>query len=213
MAEAKHWDAMYAKPIQQIPWEIEQPPKELIELLEDGRLRAGSALDMGCGSGNYAIYLARKSMRVTAVDFSAKAIAMARQKAKHAGVKIDFIKCDCREVLQKTPKKFGLIFDYSLLHHIPLEETEKYAQNEMELLKPGGKLLLVCYSEEDAFAKGNKTAVGKYGNEMYYRTQQEIREAYAATGLREIFYKPAQLGKRSHHAGHCFLFEKENIRE
>lgn len=208
MADESHWNAAYEKPLEQVPWEIGVPPTELLELLEDGRLKRCPALDVGCGSGNYAIFLARKGFRVTAVDFSGKALEIARRKAKQAGLKIDFIKCDCREISQKTPKKFGFILDYSLLHHLPLEETEKYALQMAKLLVPGGRLLLVCYSEEEEDAKGQRTRIGKYGNEMHYRTAEEIRNAFVgAAGLREIFYKPARLGKRSQHAAHCFLFE------
>lgn len=208
MADATHWNEMYKKPLQEIPWEIERAPSELLELLEDGRLKRCPALDMGCGSGNYSIFLAHKGFRVTAVDFSGKALELAAARAKEAGLTIDFIKSDAMEVSKKTPKKFGFILDYSLLHHLPFEETEKYALQEAELLMPGGKILLVCYSEMDEDAKGKRMRTGKFGNEMYYRTEQEIRNAFVAAGLKEIFYKPATLGKRSQHAAHCFLFEK-----
>lgn len=210
MADSEHWNEIYKRrPLQEIAWEMEQPPAELLELFEDGNLKRCPALDVGCGSGNYSIFLARKGFRVTAIDFSANALEIAMEKSKRAGVKIDFIKCDCREIAQKTPKKFGFILDYSLLHHLPFEETEKYAQQMAQLLTWGGKLLLVCYSELNEHARGERTRVGKYGNEMYYRTADEIRSAFvSAAGLREIFYKPAAMGKRSQHAGHYFLFEK-----
>lgn len=54
----KHWDTMYELPLEKVPWEIQDPPKELVEVIEHKTVMPGNVLDMGCGSGNYAIYLA-----------------------------------------------------------------------------------------------------------------------------------------------------------
>ncbi len=206
MTDIKHWESMYEKSPGQIPWEIYEPPIELIEVIENQIVKPCETLDIGCGTGNYAIYLSKKGFTVTAIDISENALAIAREKALQAGVEITFIKADALELTQTLHKKFGFILDYSLLHHIPLENTRVYSQQFKKLLLPKGKLLMICYSEEDEDAKGQKTAVGKYGNIMYYRNANEIRDAYQ--GLKEIYYKKARLGNHLQHAGHCFLFDK-----
>lgn len=207
MTDTQHWESMYERSPEELPWEITEPPLELIEVIEKGMVTPCKTLDIGCGTGNYAIYLAKKGFDVTGVDFSEKALLIAKQRAIQIGVKIEFVKSDAMKLTQNLHQKFGFILDYSLLHHIPLEKIGEYAQQFKKLLQKGGKLLIVCYSEEDEDVKGQKTSVGKYGNIMHYHTADEIREAYQ--GLEEIYYKKARLGKRLHHAGHCFLFENE----
>lgn len=208
MADTQHWESMYEKSPEELPWEITKAPVELIEVIQNNIVTPCKTLDIGCGTGNYAIYLAKKGFDVTGVDFSENALAIAKQRALLANVKIEFVKADALALSKVLNDKYSFIFDYGLLHHIPLEKISEYAQQFRKLLAKGRRLLIVCYSEEDEDAKGQKTSVGKYGNVMYYHTADEIREAYQ--GLREIYCKKARLGKRLHHAGHCFLFENEN---
>jgi 2-polyprenyl-3-methyl-5-hydroxy-6-metoxy-1,4-benzoquinol methylase len=207
-AEAGHWDTMYEHPMDTIPWEIESPPAELVEVVEN-KLVAPPArtLDVGSGTGNYSIWLAKQGFRVTGVEFSGKAVAIAKERATRHAVSVHFIHADARELTKVLAgETFDFIFDYSLLHHIAPPDFEAYAAQFPELLIPEGKLLLVCYSEKDEDAASKQSATGKYGNTMYYRTADEIRKVYR--GLKEFSYKEAHLGKRLHHAGHCFLFEK-----
>jgi len=54
----------------EIPWNIEEPPQALVELVEIGVVQPCKAIDLGCGTGNYAIYLANRGFDVTGVDIS-----------------------------------------------------------------------------------------------------------------------------------------------
>lgn len=203
----QHWDNMYDLPLGRIPWEIEEPPKELVELIQTGILRGGRALDIGCGTGNYSFYLAQHGFdEVVGVDFSKKALAVAEKHNQKLKLPVRFVFGDATEPDIAANAQFDFILDYSILHHIEPKDAGNYAAHSMELLKPGGKLLLVCYSDKDEFASGNVAATGTYGNTMFYRTADEVRSLYK--GLTEISYKEARLGKRAHHFAHCFLFEK-----
>ena len=162
-------------------------------------------LDIGCGTGNYSIYLAQKRFEVTGIDFSENALKIARKRAKKTGLKIKFIKADVTKLKDTLTAKFDFILDYSILHHIPDYKTRSYARQFSKLLNQKGKLLLVCYSEKDELAQGGYSAKGKYGNTMYYRSVEEIRNAYK--DLHEISFQEARLGKRLHHLGYSFLFE------
>lgn len=210
-----HWDAVYEKTVSEIPWEIEQPPAPLVELLDSGRLKAGSnALDVACGSGNYSVYLAQKGVRVTGLDFSKKALALAKKKVQNAGLekRVHLVHADVRDLFDVFPRKrFDFILDWSLLHHIPPADFEAYATQFSRLLEPGGVLLLACFSDADAPKPGVKEAVGKLGNVMYYRTREEIEAAYAPLTVWD--YRMCRLGKKGKHAGHCFLLQKPPVEE
>jgi len=203
-----HWDAVYERPLSEVPWEIETPPKELVELLGSGCVKAGgSVLDVACGSGNYSVFLAQRGFQVTGVDFSAKALALAKKRAKRAGVKVDFVEADVRHLADAVgAKKFDFVLDWCLLHHIAPADFPAYCKQFSTLLNPGGVLLMACFSEKDAPQAGLKSAVGKLGNVMYYRTQQEIEDAYRP--LKVFDYHACRLGKRGKHAGHCFVLQK-----
>ena len=63
------------------PW-VGQARPELVELVESGELLPGRAIDLGCGEGDNAIFLAQHGFQVTAVDFSPAAIDKAKAKAR-----------------------------------------------------------------------------------------------------------------------------------
>lgn len=141
---------------------------------------------------------------VTGVDFSKEALKIAKKNVKAALVPVKLLDIDVTKLrTQLTDDQFDFVFDYSLLHHIRPTDTNRYARQFTHLLKKGGKILLVCYSEKDEYAQKANQAKGKYGNTMYYRTADTIREAYK--DFKELYYKEAKLGKRNHHLGHCFF--------
>jgi 2-polyprenyl-3-methyl-5-hydroxy-6-metoxy-1,4-benzoquinol methylase len=202
-----HWENMYKMPLEKIPWEIEEPPRELKRVIKQKTMTPpGTILDIACGSGNYSLYLASLGFSVTGIDVSKRALKIARRRAREEKLTPKFVFGNALEMRKVLQKQFDYILDYSFLHHIPLYQTKRYARQFVHLLKPGGRLLLVCYSEKDPQALGRKMVYGKYGNSMYFRTADEICEAY--TPLKKIKYHKAKLGKRLHHLGHAFIFEK-----
>lgn len=203
-----HWDSVYEKPLAEIPWENPQPPRELVALLDSGRFKAGmTALDVACGSGNYSVFLAQNGFDVTGVDFSAKALSIARKRAEKTDVTVDFVHADVRHLLDALPRKrFDFILDWSLLHHIAPADFKAYCGQFSRLLKPGGVLLLACFSKADAPKAGMNAVVGKLGNVMHYRARAEIEAAYRP--LEVLKYHECWLGKKGKHAGHCFVFSK-----
>jgi 2-polyprenyl-3-methyl-5-hydroxy-6-metoxy-1,4-benzoquinol methylase len=92
------------------PW-TGAPRSELVELVTSGRLRPGRAIDLGCGEGDNAIFLAQHGFEVTALDFAPSAIAKARRKAAAAGVQVDFVIDDLTR-LRNVRGEFDLLVDY-----------------------------------------------------------------------------------------------------
>jgi SAM-dependent methyltransferase len=80
------WDFFYL--LGWTPWDSGITPPEIVSLVEGGRIPPGRALDLGCGTGTNVIYLKQHGFDVAGVDWSARAIAKARQKVKAAHVDI-----------------------------------------------------------------------------------------------------------------------------
>ena len=110
-----------------------------------GALPAGTALDLGCGEGGDAIWLARQGWRVTAVDVSATALDRASEDAASAGVadRIDFRQHDL--ALTFPPGAFDLVSAQYL--HSPIEFPRVHVLQEAAgAVKPGGLLLIVDHA-------------------------------------------------------------------
>lgn len=202
-----HWNDVYRQPLGGIPWEISVPPKELVALLSDCLIDpTACALDVACGTGNYARYIASRGYSVTGVDVSATALEIARSRDIATGIQVEYILGDATKLssVLAEDRQFNLILDYSLLHHLASDAFARHAMQFASRLEASGRLLVVCYSDTDPYSRGRTTARGTLGNEMYYRSRTCIEAAYLP--LRVISYAETTLGKHNHHRGHCFVF-------
>jgi SAM-dependent methyltransferase len=103
-------------------------------------LAPGRALDLGCGSGRHAVWLAQRGWRVTAVDFSQEALRQARERAAELAVDVDWIEADL--VGYEPP---AAAFELVLLAylHVPADERRAILAKAEAAVGPGGTLLLV----------------------------------------------------------------------
>lgn len=126
------WDRRYAES----PWPSE-PDEVLVELA--GGLAPGRALDLGCGPGRNALFLARRGWAVTGVDASAVGLAQAAERAAAAGVALDLVRAD---VLVHEPGEgcYDLVVVANL--HFPPGERERFFGRAVAALAPGGHLYL-----------------------------------------------------------------------
>ena len=129
-----------APSIESLPWHREQPPA-LLELAVGQRTTRGRALDLGCGEGVNAAYLAQQGFSVVAVDFVAAALAAARTRAEQAGVAIEFREGDV--VDYEAPSAFDIVLDSGCLHHLPKGKLSSYRSRLNDWLAPGGDYVLV----------------------------------------------------------------------
>ena len=122
------------------PWDI-GAREELVSLVESGRLKPCRAIDLGCGTGENAIYLAQQGFDVTGVDFAQAAIEKARGKAKDLGVPVDFLVDDLTD-LHHVSGTFDFLLDYGVLDDLRLDQREPYLHNLLALTQPGSLYLL-----------------------------------------------------------------------
>ena len=142
-------DRIYRKiPLDNIPWNSETPPDALVRLVQDGKVRPCRTVDLGCGAGNYAIYLAGLGFEVTGVDSSPTAITIAKEHAEKRRARCRFIVADLLGGLQEVTGMFDFAYDWEFLHHIFPEEPGDLYQKCPEDPEPGGNLLLCLLQRE-----------------------------------------------------------------
>jgi len=122
------------------PWEI-GPRQELVKLVEDGRLTPCRAIDLGCGTGANAIFLAQRGFEVTGVDFAPAGIEKATRAAEGAGVSVDFVVDDLTD-LRHTRDPFDFLLDYGVLDDLRPHQRELYKRSVLPLTRPGSLFLL-----------------------------------------------------------------------
>lgn len=126
-----------------MPWEV-GPRTELKELVEGGRISPGRAVDLGCGSGDNAIYLAQQGFEVVGVDFAQAGLEKARRKAAAAEVDVAFIHDDLTD-LRRIEGTFDLLVDYGVLDDLPPRGRDAYVRSVLPLANPGSHFLLWCF--------------------------------------------------------------------
>jgi SAM-dependent methyltransferase len=166
-------------PLEEIPWNAETPPEALVELIESGKVQPCKAIDLGCGAGNYAIYLASRGFDVTGIDVSPAAIEIARKKAAQKGVRCNFLVADVLGEFAPLVQPADFAYDWELLHHILPASRKKYVENVHRLLRPGGKYFSVCFHEKDPqFGGAGKYRKTRLGTVLYFSSENELRALF-----------------------------------
>ncbi|WP_327150325.1 class I SAM-dependent methyltransferase [Nocardia sp. NBC_01329] len=132
------------------PWDTGVTPPELVALVEgNDTLPLGRALELGCGTGTNATYLARHGWEVTAVDLIDSAVAQAREKASAAGAAVRVLHGDATRLDElDVPGPFDLFFDLSCYCGIPPHRRDAYAAGLTDRAAPGARLLMFGYGPE-----------------------------------------------------------------
>jgi len=196
--------------LDEIPWNLETPPPPLVELVESGKVQPCKAIDLGCGAGNYAIYLAGRGFQVTGVDCSPTAIRIAKENAETKGAKCDFIVADVIEQLHEPNQSWDFAYDWGLLHHIFPEQRQKYVENVRRILNPRGKYLSACFSEKDTgFGGSGKYRKTPLGSTLYFSCEDELRQLFE-TKFEIINLQTVQIGgKFEPHTFNCVFMERK----
>jgi len=143
--DAATFEAIYQVP-GEAPWTVPEPHPILVELVEQKKIPLGRVLEVGCGEGYHAIYLASKGFTVTAIDRSSKAIQYAQDHARAAKVGIEFL-VRASQHLHSFDRQFDFVFDWRFFHEITDEDERRaYIRNVARFLVKGGKYLSVAFS-------------------------------------------------------------------
>jgi cyclopropane fatty-acyl-phospholipid synthase-like methyltransferase len=173
------------------PWDIGRPQAEIVALAEAG-LIAGTVLDIGCGTGENALYLAGGGHPVFGLDGSATAIEQARSKAAERRLPVQFHLWDALE-LGRLRKSFETVIDVGLFHVFAREEQRRYAESLAEVTAPGSDLFVLCFSTEEPPGPGPRR-IDEY----------ELREAFRSIfAVMEV--RPAGFERRAQDPARALL--------
>jgi SAM-dependent methyltransferase len=175
------WDEFFADRARPVPFFVNRPDENLAEWLDAGLIRPGRALELGCGAGRNATYLAGRGYQVDAVDISAEAIAWARQRAEAAGTEIGF---QCCSIFDATipAVAYDLVYDSGCFHHLPPHRRQDYAELVAAALRPGGRFGLVCFRPEGGS--------GRTDQQVYEQGGLGGGLGYSEDRLRELWHRP-----------------------
>ncbi|MGQ0604835.1 MAG: class I SAM-dependent methyltransferase [Anaerolineales bacterium] len=133
------WQYLFGRP----PWDSGIPAPELVRVLNEQP--AGTALDLGCGTGTNVRYLAERGWRVTGLDFIPRAIEKAKRKTR--GLEVTLLVGDVTKLESASlPGPYDLALDIGCWHSLVDEGGRgRYAGGLAHWMKPGGLFMLYAF--------------------------------------------------------------------
>ncbi len=159
--DRKTFQTVYAG---QAPWDIGRPQQPFVDVAD--RI-TGSILDAGCGTGESALFFASRGQQVMGIDFLEEPIERARRKASERGLRATFVVRDAL-TLTSWKERFDNVIDSGLFHVFSDEDRTRYVEGLETVLKPGGRLFLLCFSDEVPGTQGPRRVA-----------KQELYDAFA----------------------------------
>ncbi len=146
MSLVTHWDRQYSQgdPI----WDSDRPTSELTRVVLGDRIALCAALELGCGTGTNAVWLARQGFTVTAIDVSPRAIERARQRAREAGVSVRFLTGDLRDADQ-LGGPYDFFVDCGCYGAVQLGDRAGYLDAVARLTRPGALGLVLTGNDQE----------------------------------------------------------------
>jgi cyclopropane fatty-acyl-phospholipid synthase-like methyltransferase len=147
------------------PWDIGRPQEAFVAAAD---LIGPRVLDVGCGTGGLAIWLAGRGHAVTGVDFLGGPIEVARAKAEAAGVAANFLEMDALAI-GEIPERFDTVTDCGLFHIFDDARRSAYVAGLARLLEPGARVFILCFAPAEP---------GEHGPRRV--SEQELRAAFSS---------------------------------
>ena len=178
MSDAASWDERYRTA--EFVWTTH--PNRFLPPEVEG-LAPGRALDLACGEGRNAVWLASQGWEAAGVDFSATGLEKAARLAATNGVTVEWV---CADVTTWQPIE---LFDLVAVFYLQLPEAPRRAAmtSAARALAPGGTLLVVAHD------LANLTGgVGGPQNPAVLYTPDNVREDLAASGVSDLVVERAE---------------------
>ena len=146
MSQFTAWEREYKKP--KMITNSDAPPvafKDFVKWLkrkEGIELSSLNVLDLGAGTGKNAIYLAERGAKAFGIELSKEAVKISRERAKIAGVSVDFCEGSFGEEFPFADESFDLVLDVTSSNSLDEKEREIYLKETVRVLKPGAYMFV-----------------------------------------------------------------------
>jgi len=148
------------------PWDIGRPQQEIVRLEKTGQI-TGTVLDVGCGTGDNALFLASCGHEVVGLDSVERAIEAARRKADERSLSATFIRGEILS-LREIGRTFDTVIDSGLFHTLSDNERLLFVRNLHKVLVPGGSYFMLAFSNLEPAGYGPRRI-----------TKQEIHDLFS----------------------------------
>jgi SAM-dependent methyltransferase len=175
------WDDLFESRPERCPFLTDRPDENLVAWYADDQLSPGYVLELGCGQGRNATYLADLGCTVDAIDSSAQAIEWAAERADRAGVRVNF---QLGSIFGAAFEEgsYDLVYDSGCFHHLAPHRRRDYVELVTRAVKPGGSFGLVCFRPEGGS--------GYTDQQVYERASLGGGLGYSAEQLRGLWDRP-----------------------
>lgn len=129
------------------PWDIGRPQKVFVDLAAAGEV-TGSVLDVGCGTGEHALFFAGEGHGVLGIDTSSLAIRKAKEKAAARGLRAQFLVWNALD-LAGLKRTFDTVIDSGFFHVLSDEDRPVFVKSLATVLAPGGNYFMLCFSDQN----------------------------------------------------------------
>jgi len=146
MSEIDQWNEYYATGF--TPWDSGRPSRELARVLDENSIPPGRALELGCGTGTNAVYLARRGFEVTALDVALLAVERATQRARESKVNLRVLHADVLNPPDLGPA-FDFVFDRGVYHHLRQHDLDGFRRTLARTTRPGAHYLVLAGNSDD----------------------------------------------------------------
>lgn len=186
------WFAMNLRYFGKPPWDTGQSPPELLDFIQSHP--AGSALDLGCGTGTNCLTLAEAGWQTSGVDLAWKALRKARARFTARGLKGDF-HAGSVVTYKAAVETFDLVLDIGCFHSLADTARTVYTGNVVRWLKPGGYFLI--YGHRSWPGRPDPTRltdhdIDRFASHLILESRKDCSDRWGRETVWLLFRKPGQ---------------------
>ncbi|MFH1236006.1 MAG: class I SAM-dependent methyltransferase [Parcubacteria group bacterium] len=149
-------------------------PSPLVQMVWKDFPQHARCLDLGCGKGNDALFLAQQGFRVDAIDISADVVQRVRNAAEEKRIAEELNVKQADVASHRVPEgTYDVIICRNVLHFLPKTKALSVLKNLQHALKPSGFLIISVFTEDDPTFSAEKGK--KYAS---YFERQELLTAF-----------------------------------